>query len=189
MSKCWLRTPSPQPYHPGLRRARSEKVSLPKPAWAESNFSVTRRCCIIIREFFTTAIEGSSTQEPPSLPRQIQHNTTHDSHRGCKGMAAGHNERASTRSTHSTVARSHSECASTNGQYWPSLRPTLAVRAYHGTPDWWDLHPPLPPPFQLPGVAPPVLASRSIPPNPTTQGLRRARCEKISLLKQKVPSR
>ena len=63
----------------------------------------------------------------------------------------------------------------------------LAVRAYHGTPDWWDLHPPLPPPFQLPGVAPPVLASRSIPPNPTTQGLRCARCEKTSLLKQKVP--
>ena len=140
---------------------------------------------------------GNSSQLPKKaaplrshpLPRQIQHNTTHDSHRWCKGMAAGHNERASTRSTHSTVARSHSECASTNGQYWPSLRPTLAVRAYHGTPDWWDLHPPLPPPFQLPGVAPPALASRSIPPNPTTQGLRCARGEKTSLLKQKVPSR
>ena len=51
------------------------------------------------------------------------------------------------------------------------------------------VHPPLPPPFQLPGVAPPVLASRSIPPNPTTQGLRCARGEKTSLLKQKVPSR
>ena len=149
---------------------------------------MTRRCCIIIREFFTTAKEGSSTQEPPSPSADTTH-TTHDSQWWCKGTAAGHNERASTRSTHSTVARSHSECASTNGQYWPSLRPTLAVRAYHGTPDWWDLHPPLPPPFQLPGVAPPVLASRSIPPNPTTQGLRCARGEKTSLLKQKVPSR
>ena len=76
---------------------------------------------------------------------------------------------------------------------WPVLaEPSANARGAclpHGTPDWWDLHPPLPPPFQLPGVAPPALASRSIPPNPTTQGLRCARCEKTSLLKQKVPSR
>ena len=53
----------PEPNHPGITlRPRREDKS----AEAESTFSMTRRCRIIIREFFTTAKEGSSTQEPPS---------------------------------------------------------------------------------------------------------------------------
>ena len=79
----------PQPDRPGitLRPLREGKS-----AWAESNFSVTRRR-FIIREFFTTA-QRRQLQEGATLSRHTHTHTYHSSG-GRKGTAAGHNERAS----------------------------------------------------------------------------------------------
>ena len=131
-------------------------------------FSVTRRCCIILREFFTTAEEGSSEQEPPSLVGQYTLHTW-----WCKGrrwVTTSERAQEDTRMADAHGTSDH-ECANARVTSQTSSQTSNCGRSQCVLTMWnvrsplrWDLHPPLRPPFQLPEVTPPALASRSIPP-------------------------